>query len=67
MRSRSDIEDRLDEVKEEEQRFFSKTYKVDYNETELNLYEDFVIPTRSRITALNFYSYSDDEEYMAYS
>ena len=67
VRSRSDVEDKLDEVKEEERRFFSKTSKVDYNETESSLFEDFVVPTRSRITALKFYSYSDDEEYMAFS
>ena len=52
--SHDDIDDLFDEVKSQENRFINATQDSDYEVVANEAFEDFLLPTNSRITALNY-------------
>ena len=50
-----DVEEKFDESVDNETKYTENKINYDYNQSSNSLFEDFVMPTNSRITALNLY------------
>lgn len=55
VRGPDDIEEKFDEVQDQEAKYTDAGANYDFSDSPYNLYEDFVLPTNSRITALNLH------------
>ena len=55
VRGPDDIEEKFDEVQDQDTKYTDADANYDFSDSPNNLYEDFVLPTNSRITALNLY------------
>ena len=50
-----DVEEKFDETAENESKYTQNNTNFEYADSPNHLFEDFVMPTNSRITALNLY------------
>ena len=55
IQSYDDVDNIFEDVRDSEAKFLNSSNDIHYEESPDNIYEDFIMPTSSRITALNFY------------
>ena len=54
-----DLDNIFDDARESEHIFVDMSKQIHYEDSPDNIYEDFIMPTNSRITALNLYENED--------